>query len=353
MAIVEVLDHKLCEVVIPNNQYSGIPDRQKKKKELKNKDGSSTSTSSTISASHLENVVERLWIERNRSSTRRIYHCVWRQFNEFFIRLDVKPDTWEERLVLFVGFLVEDSKKSTTIKSYISAIKAVFREDGVEISEDRYLLSSLTKACKYKNDHVCIRLPISKSILNLILERTFTHYSEIGQPYLMKLYAAMFAAGCYGLLRVGEITTGEHPIKAADVQIADERRKIKFVLRTSKTHWKDVKPQIVKISSTSYLESSRYCPFKILNDYVKARPKCTDKTEAFFVFSDKTPVTPNQMRATLKLMLELEGLNHENYNVHSLRIGHCIDLHYKLKISIESVKRIGRWHSNSVFSYLA
>ena len=83
------------------------------------------STSTTISTSELEGIVLRLEMERHRSSTQNQYYTVWKLFNEFFIKLDRKPLSWEDRLTLFVGYLVKSGKKSTTIKSYISAIKAV------------------------------------------------------------------------------------------------------------------------------------------------------------------------------------------------------------------------------------
>ena len=174
---------------------------------------------------------------------------VWHQFNEFFIRLDVKPTSWEDRLILFVGYLVENNKKSLTIRSYISAVKSVLREDNVIVNEDRYLLTSLTKACKYKNDQVRIRLPIQKGILNMLFDELLDILDQ--QPYLMTLYRAMFASAYYGLLRVGEIASGEHPVKAVDVHVGLNKRKIMFMLRTLKTHWKDVKPQVVKVTSMS------------------------------------------------------------------------------------------------------
>ena len=43
----------------------------------------------------------------------------------FFVRLDSKPECWEDRLILYIGFLIEKNRRSSTIKSYISAIKAV------------------------------------------------------------------------------------------------------------------------------------------------------------------------------------------------------------------------------------
>ena len=62
-----------------------------------------------------------------------------------------------------MGYLVNEKKKSTTIRSYVSGIKAVLRDDGQEICESTYLVKALTKACKYKNDTVQTRLPIRKN----------------------------------------------------------------------------------------------------------------------------------------------------------------------------------------------
>ena len=247
-------------------QFSGkLPGHKKWKKDDSSKD--SRSTSSTISTAVLESYVEKLRTKCNRSTTRKIYYCMWKRFNEFFIQLDVKPGTWEDRLILFVSYLVEQNKKSSTIRSYISAVKSVLREDNVEINENRYLLNALTKSCKYKNERVRIRLPIQKGILKIILGKISEIYSDNGQVYLEKLYKAMFAAGYYGLLRVGEITSGAHPIKAADVHITMNKRKILFILRTLKTHWPDTKPQRVKITSTNNYESTESCPYRILREF--------------------------------------------------------------------------------------
>ena len=56
------------------------------------------------------------------------------------------------------------------VKSYISAIKAVLSMNNIKIVEDRYLLCSLVKACRLKNDVVKTRLPIQKAMLGVILK---------------------------------------------------------------------------------------------------------------------------------------------------------------------------------------
>ena len=102
----------------------------------------------------LQRIVNKLKDQSNRKSTDKMYYQVWKNFNNFFIHLDSKPLPWEDRLVLYVGNLIELDRKSRTIKSYISAIRSVLGKDGVLLNENKYLLTSLTKACKLRNDKV-------------------------------------------------------------------------------------------------------------------------------------------------------------------------------------------------------
>ena len=218
-------------------------------------DKSSTTSSSTISTSWMKQVIDRLKMGKHRDSTKKHYYSVWRQFNQFYIRLDEKPNSWEDRLTLFVGHLVNENKKSTTVRSYISAIKAILMDDGVTICEDKFLLSSLTKACRLQNDKVRIRLPIQKRFLNLLITSAYKYFQDNNQNYLCWLYIGIFCAMYYGLLRISEVAEGPHAIRATDVHIAQNKKKILFVLRSSKTHGKDVKPQFVKISGDGDLNT--------------------------------------------------------------------------------------------------
>ena len=59
----------------------------------------------------------------------------------------------------------------------------------------------------------------------------------------------MFTTAHYGLFRVGEITTGEHPVMVKDVMVDPAKQKILFILRSLKTHGKDAQPQMIKITS--------------------------------------------------------------------------------------------------------
>ena len=316
---------------------------------------SGSTTSTRISTTEMQNIVERLRLQKHRSSTRQNYYTVWKIFSSFCLRLDNKPESWEDRIVLFIGYLIQNKKQSATVKSYLSAIRAVLQDDGIKLDENTFLVSSLTRACKYVNDTIQTRLPIQKELLRVILRHTENHFNKSNQPYLKSLYKALFSAMYYGLLRISEVTAGGHPVLARDVYLGSNKKKMLFILRSSKTHWICNKPQLVKITSTSYnrknKESDLPCPYQLLKDYSRRRGPYQNDADPFFVFSDGSPIKPEQVRHCLKNILLEAGFDYRLYGTHSFRIGRSCDL-LALGLSVETIKKLGRWKSNSVFRYL-
>ena len=139
-------------------------------------------------------------------------------------------------------------------------------------------------------------------MLRLILKKVRELYSD--QPYLTKLYEAVFVSGYFGLLRVGEIVQGPHVIHVKDVHIGQNKNKILFILRSSKTHSKGNNPQFVKL--TGYKEARKgnkttetyhdrwdtgtriMCPFTCRKSFISCRAKAITVNEQFFVFSSVT-----------------------------------------------------------------
>ena len=73
--------------------------------------------------------------------------------------------------------------------------------------------------------------------------------------------------------------------------------------------------------------------------------------EPFFVFGDRTPVEPRHMRAILKLALKDARFDCTLYLVHGCRWGRASDL-LKMGVDIDTIKKLGRWKSNTVYTYL-
>ena len=160
-----------------------------------------------ISTQEISIIVQKLKLQRNHDSTRKMYYTVWKLFNNFYLKLDMKPSTWEDRLVFFVGYLIHKKRQTSTVKSYISAIRCVLMEDKYELAEDKFLLTSLIRACKYQSSGVKLHRPIQKKLLQVILARIDYEFDIMkGQPYLAMLYKVLFATTYYGLFRIGELT---------------------------------------------------------------------------------------------------------------------------------------------------
>ena len=92
--------------------------------------GGSTSGDSRISTRDMELVVQKLLCTQNRKSTVKTYMNIWHQFNNFILSLDVIPKSWEQRTTLYIGHLIACGKQSSSIKSYVSAIKKMLITDG-------------------------------------------------------------------------------------------------------------------------------------------------------------------------------------------------------------------------------
>ena len=250
----------------------------------------SGSSMAMISTTKLQLVVESLKNQRHCMSTRENYYEIWKNFNQFFLKLDDKSTSWGKRLTLYIGYLIQNKWKSTTIKSYISAIKAILKDSGIKFNLDESLISALTQACRLRNDTFQTKFPIGRELLHLLLKAIHKVFKS-PQPYLVTMYKALFVTAYYGLFRIGEISSSPHVIKAMDVHISLNKNKMMFILQTSKTHGLGNKPQIIKINGvaqdkldkTAKVDNSAnqhlLCPFKILQSYVAKQKKYITETE--------------------------------------------------------------------------
>ena len=228
-------------------------------------------------------------------------------------------------------------------------------ELGERINTDNYRLKSLTRACRLHNDVIVHKLPITKGVLKLLLDGVKNIFGA-EQPYLLAMYLALFSTAYHGLFRIGEIASGPHVILAKNVHIGENKNKMLFILQSSKTHGKGNKPQLVKITSKPMQGKKKerentYCPFNLLKIYINLRPPAVREDEQFFVFSDGSAVRQPNVRNVLSHALKAADLNPHAYVFHALCLGHATDL-LALRLSVETIKKIGRWRSNAVFTYL-
>ena len=325
------------------------------KKKKNSNSSSSRSGSSKTSTCEIELIARKLMAQQHRNSTAKNYLGVWRQFNDFVISLDRKPDLSEDRTSLFIGYLINKGTQSSTIKSYVSAIKKTLVIDGYDWNDNIVLVRSLAKACRIINDKVKTRLPIHCALLEMILFEVQRIFMVKKQWYLEIMYKTLFVVSYYGMMRVGEVTFSQHVLKVANVHLAKNKPKLLLVLYSSKTHDESNRPQKIKIMAnkierTGHYFNKHFCPFGLMRKFISMRGSYLHDQQ-FFIFSDGSPVLPDHARKVLKLVLSNLGLDHSLYGMHSFRIGRTTDL-IRFGYTIDEVKLLGRWKSNVIFKYI-
>lgn len=304
-------------------------------------------------------MVQELEVRAVEDSTLATYMVAWHSFNEFYINLDDKDITREHRLELYIAYLIIKKIQEPTVRSYISGIKYVANLIGIHIDDSKCRFHSLVKAARIKNGKVRIRLPIKLKLLNWMIDEVPKLKKLKGQPYLIKLYRAIFASAYYGLLRIGEITGSKHSIKSRDVHLAQDRPKVQFRIWTAKNKKRGEWPDDIKIEglhdcracypNSKGRSSYKFCPVHLIKQYHVLRPRTSGENQ-FFCFSDGCPIPQVHLRNIIKDVLDSIGVGCDSHNGQSFRSGRACDLR-KLNYSIRDIKFFGRCKGNSIYKY--
>lgn len=117
-----------------------------------------------------------------------VYLVAWRAINNFYCRLDNKPKPWEQRMSLFIAYMIKKRFEKATIQTYISGIKYVLRNIlHIDVDDNAFRFTALIKAARYKNNKVRLRMPIKLNLLNRILDEIQNIPRLQNQPYLVAL----------------------------------------------------------------------------------------------------------------------------------------------------------------------
>ena len=123
----------------------------------------------------------------------------------------------------------------------------------MELDENKFLLASLTCACKIRNDTIKTKLPVFKGMFCVLLEE-IEKYLAHNQIYLSLLYKTLLLTMYFGLFRSCELTVtpSGHAVKVTDIQIGFNKKKFMFILRSSK--------HIIRVTSSRSLKFLAQCP---------------------------------------------------------------------------------------------
>ena len=202
----------------------------------------------------------------------------------------------------------------------------------------------MIEGCKRQSPGKDTRLPITHNILKVLLHNlNFTCKT----PYESVLYQTAFSLAYYALLRVGEFAAPsaydtDRQIALTDIQIS--KYAIKVTIRFSKT---DQKGKSAVLTIPAQADPST-CPLTLMKRYLGLRPTYHG---ILFIHLDLTPLTRYQVSTMLQTTLKLANIHHDQFKMHSFRIGRCSDL-FRNQVPEDRIKEIGRWKSDAYKSYI-
>ena len=92
------------------------------------------------------------------------------------------------------------------------------------------------------------------------------------------------------MMHISEVAEEPHAVRALDVHIGENKQKLLLVLRSSKTHNRGDKLQLIQLGNNFGTVDERTSSFTHMEDYLAVRPKCKSTDEQFFVFKENIAV---------------------------------------------------------------
>ena len=178
------------------------------------------------------------------------------------------------------------------------------------------------------------RLPISPQILNQLQGAVDADTSMSGRD--SRLLRAAMSLAFYGFLRVGEFTaTPLHPVPLRRRDIWFVGHQLKVLVRRSKSdQWG--RGTIVSVGCSG--DSS--CLVSSMKRYLEC---ClAPSSSPYFIWEDGSPLTARKFRLQLWVYFGKLGLDPNQFNTHSFRIGAATTA-AKVGISSGVIKQLGCW----------
>lgn len=267
---------------------------------------------------------------------------------QFCERHELQPDELTEYDILsFILFLKNDLSAPSSVFNYLSGARTWFLScTGSARPFDTYKVSVLKKGISRTMHHEVNRV---EPLLPAQLKHACRALSELGEkalPIISLLTIAFFSA-----LRQSNLVLRNaedrpvHTLLRRDVKLLPHA--LNLIVRTSKT----VRcPKDYKVFSLPEIPGSICCPRSAWKEYSK---KVKHGTSCLaFVMSDGTPLTSRV--ATPIVRLALVGSSYKDpckFTFHGCRRGAAQSLALAGS-SIEQIKSLGQWSSNSVFTYV-
>jgi hypothetical protein len=234
------------------------------------------------------------------------------------------------------------------MSTYLSAIGYVHKILNFQDPTQAFLIQKLVAGAYRLGNTFDIRLPITHSILNSLLdvvpEVVFDKYSQI-------LFKALFLFAFGAFARIGELvcTTPENlenVVQLRDVTLSSNNGEVTAIhvrFRKYKHNSQGV-PKVICFGPGCCKLSAVVA----VVEYLKNRPASPGP---FFVSNMGTPLRRNTFDVTLQRCLRLCNLDSTHYKGHSFRIG-AATAAAERGLSDAQIRTMGRWQSNAFLKYI-
>ena len=246
----------------------------------------------------------------------------------------------------FISSCFEKGFSPATISSYCSGISFFHKINQLADPTSTFIIQKMLEGCRRSRKHNDNRAPISKQMLSSICgklpELCYNHYEIL-------LFKAAFTLAYYGLLRVSEVVyTGplhkDRPLQLSDVSYDTRNKTLILHIRKSKT---DQTGNTFNLKIYPADKGNICCVNSVLL-FMRARPKIEGH---LLCHQNGDPLTRNQFAIVLTKCISKLGLAPEPFRTHSFRIGRTTDL-YLEGVPTDTIKKLGRWHSNTFQKYI-
>lgn len=250
-----------------------------------------------------------------------------------------------EQLTLFIAFLSLQGLSYKTASLYLCAVGFQCKVKNVKDTTKHYIVSKMIEGIKRSKPNKSVRLPITVSILNAIIN---VLPAVCSSTYESQLFKTAFCLAFFGFFRIGEITVSKQEyfnkvLAIQDIVLDENKGTLKINLRFSKTDQ-------LGNGTIILLEKSgtNICPIQNMSLFLSIRPKIEGP---LFCHINGKSLTRYQFATILKKSLACTNLNYQHYKTHSFRIG-AASTAAKLGHSVETIKLAGRWSSNAYKVYV-
>ena len=249
-------------------------------------------------------------------------------------------------VVLFISYCFEKGLSLKTINTYIAGLNYLHKLNGYNDLREPFIVKKMIEGCLRLRKQGDSRLPITIAILQdvcaVLTVICYNHYEAC-------LFKAAYVLAFFGLFRVSELVVPSslltnRTLMRQDVCIDSEYKYVSITLRVWKTN-QSGPPTTLKIPKEKKAE---LCPVQAMREFLALRP---DNNGPLFCHASGYPVTRCQFSAVLAKCIRRVRPNCPNITSHSFRIGQATHL-AALGLSSDSIKTLGRWHSDAYKTYI-